>query len=125
MLNPIDRIPNHQMLLIETIQRGVSHRRSYWPKPMKLKFGKSLELVNDQATEKAMQMTKTPIAVAAIGSVPITDISVPERIRRRRAPASAAAADGASASLADEIWVMTASSALCQSIGVRPRARRP
>src|SRR5688500_20322131 len=105
MLNPIDRIPNHQILLIETIQRGVSHSRSYWARPTKLKFGKSFEFVNDQMIEKAMQITKMPIAVAAIGRVPITDMIVPERMRRLRPMPRSAGTAGASAPWA-VIWVL-------------------
>ncbi len=52
------------------IQRSVRHSRTYWSMPMKLKFGNSLELVNDQMIEKMMQITNTPIAVAIIGVVP-------------------------------------------------------
>ena len=56
----------------EMIQRSVRHRRSYWVRPMKLKFGNSLEFVNDQMIEKMMQMTNTPTAVAIMGVVPST-----------------------------------------------------
>ena len=48
MLQPIDRIPNTQMLWTAISQRSSHHRRRYWSRPTKLVLGKSLELVNDQ-----------------------------------------------------------------------------
>ena len=71
MLQVIDSRPKNQMLLTETSQRPSLHRRRYWARPTKSKLGKSLELVNDQSTEKPMPMTNTPTATRIIGIVPM------------------------------------------------------
>ena len=81
MLKLIAAAPKIQILLAETSHRGVDQSSSYCSNPTKLKLGNSLEVVNDQITVKMMQITKMTMAVAAMGSVPMTDGT---RASRRR-----------------------------------------